>query len=432
MADLPSEPAIDARLRDFLAAELRQAELDFPHLLRPERLPAHRRLSIGILAAAVAVLAFAVVAPRFLEGALPGTGGTPIGADGLPLSINGEPVARGNEIGSRPSGGSFLAGGTLVIDTSPCVSRSARAQLGCGEGWQLVAGPIDNPSAVFVLDGIATVPGFVRTSGAATVARVHAWATASGDVSSEILVVEAIAWRQPTKGPVPENATPPEGGETNDALWPDFVSVWGSDGVTIAGYAPKRYLLDPGSHLTPGSPSNPPKPDPVPVYGEDLATLVGHMVPGVGFVALGSTGIPTGPSVSVGPSVAPSPPFSALPASAAAAPSGMSLPAIADCGRISSAACAQAIALARAGHEAEVAGATRIVVDDTCSPNAVCDRLYPFDSVVVFVTAGADSTGWYAFHVFGLEDSAPTTAEPWPGELPAHVVQRLREPQPTP
>jgi hypothetical protein len=432
MADRPSEPAVDARLRDYLSAELRQAELDFPHLPRRERLPTHRGLSMGVLAAAFAVLAFVVVAPRFLERALPGTGGTPIGVDGIPLSINGEPVARGNEIGSRPSGASFLAGGTLVIDTSPCVSRSPRAQLGCGEGWQLVAGPIDNPSAVFALDGIATAPGFVRTTGAATVARVHAWATASGDVGSEILVVEAIAWRQPTKGPVPENATPPEGGETNDALWPDFVSVWGSDGVTIAGYAPKRYLLDPGSRLMPGTPSNPPQPQPVPVFGEDLATLVGHMVPGVGFVALGSSGIPTGPSASVGPSVAPSPPGSSPASPASAAPSGILPPAIADCGRITSAACAQAIALARAGHEAEVAGATHIVVDDTCPSTAVCDRLYPFDSVVVFVTAGADTTGWYTFHVYGLEPNAPTKAEPWLGAVPAHVVQRLLEPQPTP
>lgn len=88
--------------------------------------------------------------------------------------------------------------------------------------------------------------------------------------------------------------------------------------------------------------------------------------------------------------------------------------------------------MARAGHEAEVAGATRIVVDDICSPTVICDRLYPFDSVVVFVTAGADTTGWYAFNVVGLEYNAPTKAEPWLGDLPAHVVQRLLEPQPTP
>jgi hypothetical protein len=225
---------------------------------------------------------------------------------------------------------------------------------------------------------------------------------------------------------VPENATPPEGGETNDALWPDFVSAYGRDGVTIAGYIPKRYLLGQNSVL-PGSPSNPPQPQPEPVYGEDLTTLVGHVVPGVGFVALGSTDIPAGPSVSVpSASVAPSPPASAPPASGGSASLGMLPPAIAGCGRISPAPCARAIALARTGNEAEVDDATRIVVDDVCSPTVICDRLYPFDSVVVFVTAGADTTGWYAFEVVGLDYDAPTTAEPWIGDLPAHVVEVLR------
>ncbi len=149
------------------------------------------------------------------------------------------------------------------------------------------------------------------------------------------------------------------------------------------------------------------------------------MVPGVGFVALGSTAVR--PPTRVARSAAPRPPR----ASPSAAPS-VSVAPVVDCGRISSDACAQAIALARAGHEADVAGATRIVVDDTCAPRALCDRLYPFDSVVVFVTAGADSTGWYAFHVFGLEYNAPTGAEPWQGDLPTFIVQRLREPQPAP
>lgn len=422
MADLPSEPAADARLRDFLAAELHQAELDFPHLARPQRRLARRRLTFVVVAAAVALIAFVVVAPRLLERSGDGTGGTPIGADGLPLSLNGEPVLRGDEIAARLTGGAVLAGGTLSLDTSPCISRSARAQLGCGEGWELIAGPIDNPTAVLVLDGVTAAPGFVRTSGAPTVARVRAWTSPAGDVSSEIVVVEAVVWRQPTKGPIPLDATPPEGGTMNDALVPDFVSAWDRDGVTIAGYVPKRYIIA-GPDLTPGgSPSNPPQPLPEPVYGEDLTTLVGHMVPGVGFVALGSTAVPADSSPSAAASAAPSP---------SAAPS-VSVAPVVDCGRISSDACAQAIALARAGHEADVAGATRIVVDDTCTPRALCDRLYPFDSVVVFVTAGADSTGWYAFHVFGLEDNAPTGAEPWQGDLPTFIVQRLREQQPAP
>jgi hypothetical protein len=225
---------------------------------------------------------------------------------------------------------------------------------------------------------------------------------------------------------VPENATPPEGGETNDALWPDFVSAYGRDGVTIAGYIPKRYLLG-ESTVLPGSPSNPPQPQPEPVYGEDLTTLVGHMVPGVGFVALGSTNVSGAPSVSFpSASVAPSPPASAPPASGDSASPGMLPPAIAECGRVSPAACARAIVLARAGNEAEVAGATRIVVDDVCPPTVMCDRIYPFDSVVVFVTAGADTTGWYAFEVVGPDYDAPTKAQPWMADLPAHVVELLR------
>jgi hypothetical protein len=93
----------------------------------------------------------------------------------------------------------------------------------------------------------------------------------------------------------------------------------------------------------------------------------------------------------------------------------------------------KAVALARVGQGAEVAGATRIVVDDTCPPTVVCDRLYPFDSIVVFVTAGADTTGWYAFSVVGKTADTPTDATPWRlSELPAHVVQTLKGPQPTP
>jgi hypothetical protein len=55
---------------------------------------------------------------------------------------------------------------------------------------------------------------------------------------------------------------------------PDFIAVAGADGGS-PGYVPARFLLDP------------PTDEPVPVYGDDLVTLVGHMVPGRGFVALG-------------------------------------------------------------------------------------------------------------------------------------------------
>ena len=89
--------------------------------------------------------------------------------------------------------------------------------------------------------------------------------------------------------------------------------------------------------------------------------------------------------------------------------------------------------MARVGHEAELANTSRIVADDTCAPlPVVCDRLYPFDSIVVFVTAGADTTGWFAFHVTGLEYSTPSKAEPWQADLPAHLIERLLASSPSP
>jgi hypothetical protein len=97
---------------------------------------------------------------------------------------------------------------------------------------------------------------------------------------------------------------------------------------------------------------------------------------------------------------------------------------VADCGRIARVACEHAINMARAGNEADLAPTTLIVVDDVCAPEVECDRMFPFDVIVVFVTAGADTTGWYAFHVVGPGDT-PTGAERWPDEIPPHIVDRI-------
>jgi hypothetical protein len=212
---------------------------------------------------------------------------------------------------------------------------------------------------------------------------------------------------------MPPDASPPQGGPIFDALVPDFVSVWNADQTAIAGYVPKAYLVGRSADL-PGSPSSPPQSEPEPVYGEDLTTLVGHMVAGMGFVPLGATAPPPSPAASLAPSPAGSP-----------SPVASGGPSV-DCGRISQASCEQAVALARAGNEAELAGATRVVVDDACAPSPViCDRYYPFDAIVVFVTAGADTTGWYAFEVTGPEYSTPTTALPLSYAIPAHIVAKL-------
>ena len=159
-----------------------------------------------------------------------------------------------------------------------------------------------------------------------------------------------------------------------------------------------------------------------------IGTDVGAVPPSRGAPASGSSAISMLPSPSVPPSVAPAPTASAPPSPAPSSATDV----IVDCGRISATACASVIALVRAGHDAEVTGATRIVMDDTCPPPAVCDRKYPFDSIVVFVTAGGDTTGWYAFSVVGLDDDRPTTVRSWTRDIPAHVLAKLRESSPAP
>jgi hypothetical protein len=418
MTDLPSRASVDARLRDYLAAELDRADRDFPLLPRPSPRSIGRRLPAGIALAVVAVVAAVMVGPRLLPATPAGRGAIQIGSDGLPVSIDDEPVLRGDQIAARSaSPGSFLAGGTLVLGSDPCPDTAVPSAGPCEEWWKL--GDAAGAGPQFALNGMTAAAGFVRTSGALTVVRVEPFTGAPSGPSlctecQGTLTVGSVAWRKATKGPIPENASPPQGGPIYGALVPDFLPALARDGTTIAGYVPKRYLIDPGGTL-PGTPSNPPQQPPKPVYAEDLTTLVGYMVPGSGFVPLGSSVSPPGSSESA----APTPAVSTAPSS----------DPMVDCGRLVVAACQQAIALARVGHESELAPTSRIVADDSCAPAPVmCDRLDPFDSIVVFVTAGADTTGLYSFHVTGLEYSVPTKAEPWLSDLPAHIIQRLTAP----
>jgi hypothetical protein len=94
-----------------------------------------------------------------------------------------------------------------------------------------------------------------------------------------------------TKGTMPP---PGPDGEMDPSQVPDFIGVAAPDGG-IAGWVPKSYLLD--------GPSFPDAAD-IPVYADDLRTLIGHMVAGKGFVPLGvdPAAIPDLPVVA-GPSV---------------------------------------------------------------------------------------------------------------------------------
>ena len=82
MADLSSEPVVDPRLRDYLDAELRRAELDFPHLPRPAAGRRARRVALGPVLAALAGLALVAVAAVVAIRVAP----TPDAASGAPRS----------------------------------------------------------------------------------------------------------------------------------------------------------------------------------------------------------------------------------------------------------------------------------------------------------------------------------------------------------
>ncbi len=104
-----------------------------------------------------------------------------------------------------------------------------------------------------------------------------------GFALSILIIASASAAPSTSKGRIPAAAFL-SNGELDARLVPDFVSAYGRDGISIAGYVPKEYLLH--TNMEAVSKQLPKLPD-IPVYGEDLKTLVGHMIPGKGFVPLG-------------------------------------------------------------------------------------------------------------------------------------------------
>jgi hypothetical protein len=121
--------------------------------------------------------------------------------------------------------------------------------------------------------------------------RAFFWSLAAPTALSMLLAACALFPDTGSKGTMP-----PAGpdGQIDPATVPDFVAIAGPD--TIVGYVAKAAVLNPGDTTWP-------------VYGDDLRTVVGHLMPGRGFVPLGMdpAAIPTFPAkVSAGdPSATP-------------------------------------------------------------------------------------------------------------------------------
>lgn len=106
--------------------------------------------------------------------------------------------------------------------------------------------------------------------GLATIAAVCIGLSVAGAASKEA----------PTKGTIPETAFA-ENGPVDAGQVPDFVETLGPDGKPV-GYTKKEDAL--GLRRPTAKPS---RGAATPVYADDLTTVVGHMHPGVGFVAEG-------------------------------------------------------------------------------------------------------------------------------------------------
>jgi hypothetical protein len=85
-----------------------------------------------------------------------------------------------------------------------------------------------------------------------------------------------------TLGRIPDAALLQDGG-IDTKLVPDYVAVWNREGTAIAGYVAKDVLLGANEPTitTRAEASR------IPVYADDLATIVGYMVPDKGFVQPG-------------------------------------------------------------------------------------------------------------------------------------------------
>lgn len=117
-------------------------------------------------------------------------------------------------------------------------------------------------------------------------------------VAALITVASSLGACSPlaSKGTMPPPAL---NGQVDVSAAPDFIAVAGGNGG-VTGYVPKAYLF-PQPTTAVGRPEEPD----IPVFGEDLRTLIGHMVPGKGFVPLDVDPL-TVPTVQVqaGPSLA--------------------------------------------------------------------------------------------------------------------------------
>lgn len=153
-----------------------------------------------------------------------------------------------------------------------------------------------------------------------------------------------------------------------------------------------------------------------------MKRAIAIVVLAIGFLAACANTPPTPPSATAPSSAPTSSPRAAEPSRPATAAAS---PAV-NCAGITAESCQKAIGLVRDMYPLEVAEALAIVVADVCPPTVACDRLYPFDSIVVLVPPASASWAQVAFQVVGK--GGPERVESWSGALPHHIAALLPTP----
>lgn len=111
----------------------------------------------------------------------------------------------------------------------------------------------------------------VRTRGAKWVVGLAAAA------SLGLIVGVGTILAGPSRGPIPPEAFPRDGGVIDRSRVPDFIPALGPDGEVV-GWVSKDLAVPEADSAAR---------DAIPVYADDLKTIVGHMVRGHGFVPAG-------------------------------------------------------------------------------------------------------------------------------------------------
>ena len=135
------------------------------------------------------------------------------------------------------------------------------------------------------------------------------------------------------------------------------------------------------------------------------------------------TSLPPVPPTTPAPSPESASTITAEPTETTGPSAGPTVPAAprTSCGRISAEDCQASIELVRGMDPTRVAAADVIVVDDTCPPDVMCDRLNPFEVLVVLVSDRKMTAGYLVFGRAGPEQ----VALGWPEPLPAHITAEV-------